>query len=368
MLQRHQAPSAFHDARRILLVKQSSLGDVIHTLPLVHALKRCRPEVSIGWIVQEGYRGLLEGDKAVDTVYSIRIPSTSEPAAGRGVYFRAFTSTYRTWRQLRQQCVQKPYDVVLDLHASFRSALLALANPGGVRLGFEDARELNPWFMHYHVSNPKGCEHALEKNLLFADVLNCPAIEEDFYIPVTEAAELEAQHLLAGETGKNFSGFIYLHTTARWASKYWQINKWIALAKLLGSAGYVPLFGGSKNDLSYIQKICDQLPADSWIVSAGKVSLLGTVALLKCCRAYIGLDSGPMHMAAMVGVPVVALFGPTHPRRVGPYGVSSVIVRASGLDCLCCRQRSCSHSTCMRVISAEQVFDALEVLLQKKRV
>ncbi|MFH0825261.1 MAG: glycosyltransferase family 9 protein, partial [Pseudomonadota bacterium] len=115
--------------KRILIIKPSSLGDVVHTLPLVHAIKRHCPTCFIGWVVQRGFRAVLEHDPAIDEIIPIFIPSTSDPKAGKGAFIGAFRATIAVLRDLRVRFRCRPYDLVLDLHASFRSGLLALANP-----------------------------------------------------------------------------------------------------------------------------------------------------------------------------------------------------------------------------------------------
>ncbi|MBC8317379.1 MAG: glycosyltransferase family 9 protein, partial [Desulfobulbaceae bacterium] len=166
--------------KRILIIKQSSLGDVIHTLPVAHAIKRCNPECTIGWIVQKPFAGLLERDPAVDEVIPIAVPSTSDPHAGRLAFLHAAKASFTYLRKLRRQFRLNSYDVILDLHASIRSAMLALTNPGGIRVGFGDAKELNPLFQHHKITVPESVEHAVDKNLLFCDFLKCPAIQSDF--------------------------------------------------------------------------------------------------------------------------------------------------------------------------------------------
>jgi len=93
------------------------------------------------------------------------------------------------------------------------------------------------------------------------------------------------------------------------------------------------------------------------VVAAGRLNLTASVALMKKAAVYVGVDTGPMHIAAMVGTPVVALFGPTHPERVGPYGVQSAVIQAENLDCLCCRKRVCEHQRCMQGIAVATVYD-----------
>ena len=132
--------------KNILIIKQSSLGDIVHTLPVVHALKRNFPSCSIGWVVQQGFSPLLACDPAVDHVHTIDIPSTSEPGRAKSVWWQAARSTLSALYRLRRECRRAPYDLVLDLHASFRSGLLGKMNPGGLRIGFNDAKELNTFF------------------------------------------------------------------------------------------------------------------------------------------------------------------------------------------------------------------------------
>jgi lipopolysaccharide heptosyltransferase I len=350
--------------KSILIIKPSSLGDIIHTLPVVHALKRRCPECRIGWIVQETFAPILEQDPAVDRVYPIAISSTSEPQAGRLAYARALRETIVTLRNLRRQLRQAPYDLVLDLQASFRSGLLSLSNPAGLRIGFGDARELNPLFQHRRIPVPADCCHAQEKNLLFNSYLGCPAGKEDFYLRTGEEADRRAGEFLARHGVAPADQVVYLHGAARWQTKFWRQERWAALADRLALDGLRVVFGGSGKDKAYLAPIVEgmgQVP----MIAAGELDLAGSAALLRRSALYIGLDSGPMHMAALAGVPVVALFGPTHPERVGPYNVAHRVVRAAHLDCLGCRKRSCAHLACMEGIAVEMVYAAARQLLQR---
>jgi heptosyltransferase I len=349
--------------KRILIIKPSSLGDIIHTLPLVHALKRCAPGCSIGWVVQEAFADILENDPSVDRVIPISISSTSDPRAGRFAYWRAARETAATLHRLRGLFRRRPYDLVLDLHASFRSGLFGLANPGGRRIGFADARELNPLFQHHRLSVPPTHVHALDKNLLFCTHLDCPPEKEDFFLAGGERADRKvAGFLAAGDVGGD-DRIVYIQPAARWATKFWLNERWAELAdRLLGHEGIRVVFGGGRGDRACIGSIIDLMAAKP-LVAAGELNLAETASLLQRSAVYIGLDSGPMHMAAMAGVPVVALFGPTHPERVGPYGVERFILQAPGLECLGCRKRQCGKMSCMKGISVDMVYEAALRLL-----
>lgn len=168
--------------KRILIIKPSSLGDIVHTLPVAHAIKRCFPNSSIGWIAQRAFAPLLQADDSIDAVYPIHIPSTSDPQAGRGAWLKALQATFTTLQRLRRQFRSEPYDLILDLHASFRSGLLGRTNPGGQRVGFGQAKELNSFFQEHLIDIPDTTEHAQDKNLLFCSYLRVKVADADFHL------------------------------------------------------------------------------------------------------------------------------------------------------------------------------------------
>lgn len=349
--------------KRILIVKPSSLGDIIHALPVVHALKRYFPTCSIGWVVEQGFAPLLKRDTAVDAVYSIHITSTSNPDSGWFSYWQALIDTVQVLQKMRTAFRAHPYDVVFDLHASFRSGCLALMNPGGFRIGFGDARELNTYFQHQLINIPVKTIHAVEKNQLFSSFFGCETIAADYSLATSQEDERQVDNFLSQSGINKQSAFVYLNPTARWQTKFWISSNWSALCEKLLQVGIHPVFGGSVQDLAYIHEITSRINEGAFI-AAGKLSLTESVALLKRAAAYVGLDTGPMHMAAMVGTPVVALFGPTHPERVGPYRVKREIIRNESLDCLCCRKRNCDHLSCMRGIEVDTVYEKVLSLIE----
>jgi len=345
------------DDKHILFIKQSSLGDIVHALPVAHALKRCFPGCHLGWVVERGLEAILERDAAIGRIHPIHIPSTSEPDARWPVYFKALSATVAVLRSLRNSFRSQPYDLILDLHASFRSGLFALMNPGGTRIGFDDARELNTLFQHRLLKVASRSMHAVEKNLLFCHFLGCAPQKEDFYLATSPADEQQAVEFLGASGIVPGQRFVYINPAARWQSKFWIPARWSALCDRLEAAGIRTIFGGSPGDLAHINPIVAGMAQGRANIAAGRLSLPASIALMKKAAAYVGVDTGPMHIAAMVGTPVVALFGPTHPERVGPYGMNNVVVRAEGLDCLCCRKRDCGHQQCMEGITVDMVCD-----------
>ncbi len=357
------------EGKRILIIKPSSLGDIVHTLPVVHAIRRCWPGCRTGWIVQRGFAPLLREDRTIDRVHPIDIPSTSDPRAGRLAYLRAFIATVATLRELRRTFRQQPYDLVLDLHASFRSGLLAMTCRRGLRVGFGDARELNPLFQNQRIPVPDNMDHAVDKNLLFCRHLHCEVGKEDFFLSCAPRHEEEVRDFLAGCGITDHDLLVYAAPTARWQTKFWPVDHWARLADALHAQGVRLVFAGSGADRDHIAAIGARMRTPA-VSAAGLLDLPGAVALIRRSALYVGLDTGPMHMAAMAGRPVVALFGPTHPERVGPYGVAHRIVRAPGVECLGCRRRQCRELRCMEEITVDQVLASIGELLdggRKKR-
>ncbi|MFH1113154.1 MAG: glycosyltransferase family 9 protein [Pseudomonadota bacterium] len=343
--------------KRILIVKPSSLGDVVHTLPVVHAIKRTYPSCYIGWIVQKGFTAIPENDPAIDEIIPIFIPSTSDPLAPRGAFIRSALATVQTVGRLRKLFRENPYDMVLDLHASFRSGLLGMTNPDGIRIGFCEAKELNTFFQHQTLAVDPDKPHAVDKNLLFAEHLECVPQPEDFRVAVSPEARRRAVAFLAAHGIGKGDKVVYANPAARWASKMWTVDAWARLADLfMDRLQATVVLSGGPGDLPHIQSIAERARGVP-LVAAGKLGLAEAVALIEAADVYVGVDSGPMHIAAFVGTPVIALFGPTDPLKVGPYGTGHRVIRNSGLDCLACRKRSCADRRCLEGITPERVFE-----------
>lgn len=333
--------------KRVLIIKPSSLGDVVHTLPLAHAIKRNYPRCHLAWVVQNRFAPILENDPAIDEIIPIEIPSTSEPSAGRGIYLRAASATLAAMRDLRRKFRETAFDLVLDLHASFRSGLFAVAVAHARRIGFSDAKELNTFFQNEHVVCPPDVIHAVDKNLQFARWLDVEPIQEDFRLVVGEYQRERAVGFLRASGIASGGRLVYINPCARWATKLWNVDAWAKLCGILRQQADINIvLGGGPADREYLEAIRIASGTDC-VVAAGLLSLGESAALLGLSKLYVGVDSGPMHIAAFVGVQVVALFGPTDPAKVGPYGEGHRIVRREELACLGCRKRACDNRRCM---------------------
>ncbi len=352
--------------KRVLIIKPSSLGDVVHTLPVAHAIKRHYPSCYLGWVVQDPLRAVIDNDPSIDEVIPISIPSTSDPNAGKGAFLKAFKATLTTIWELRREFRSNPYDVVLDLHASFRSGLLSLANPDGLRVGFADAKELNTWFQHKTITPDPARPHAVDRNTMFADFLSCPTQPQDYRIVTSPEARAKVEAFLKVVGVLEQDRIVYANPAARWASKFWTVEAWAELAdQLIAREGVQVVFGGSAQDLPYINEIAVRMNKRG-LTGAGILTLAEAIALIQRADVYVGVDSGPMHIAAFAGTPVVALFGPTEPEKVGPHGEGHCIITREDLDCLGCRKRQCSDRQCLEDLTPKSVFEAVMKLLERK--
>ena len=329
---------------QILVVKLSSLGDILHALPVVAALQR-ELDAEIDWAVQPAFAGLVESFACVTNV--IRTPRPSDLVG----YFRAI-------RMIRR----KRYDVVLDLQGLLKSAIVSRAARAPRVIGPSFAREGSRFF-YSELSSPlcrKRSRHAVDELFDFLGKFSVPIPEKAaFPLRLPEAFPDEWGKDVANESGPR----IAIAPFSRWTTKNWPAGHFSALCRLL-SARYkarLYLIGGA-GDRTAAQAIADEagVPVANL---CGKLSLLQSAALLRVCTVLVTNDSGPMHLSVAVGTPCVALFGPTSPNRTGPYGSSHTVLQATGLPSCCpCHSRSCGLKSgiCLHSISPEMVLSAIE--------
>lgn len=340
------------------------MGDVIHAIPVAHAIKRVYPNSRIGWVIQAGLESLLEGDPAVDEIIRISIPSTSSPDSSKKTYLDAAVATYKELKRLRREFKSSRYDLVIDLHASFRSGLISRVNPGAIRYGLADAKELNTFFHDELIELDPSKPHAVDKNLAILGKFGIVSCAEDLKLRLSDKVMDSAERLWIELGAPDNKPVIYANPCARWLTKMWSTESWSFLTEMIshGLDAWV-LFGGGKGDIPYIDKIVSGRKLAHAVNVAGKLSPVESAALMSKCSAYVGVDSGPMHIAASLDIPVVAMFGPTDPSKVGPYSKRSVVLRNERLNCLACRKNTCSNPRCMSEIDPRLVYESLASIL-----
>ncbi len=330
---------------RILIVKPSSLGDVIHSLPFLDVLRRGYPTSRIAWFVHENWAEVLHGHPDLDEV----IPWSFQ--------WRDLGALYRIFRHRR-------FDLAIDLQGLLRSGAIAYLSGAPSRIGFRNAREGASLFYTRKVSVPARPMHAVDRYLLIAEALGLDVRQARFRIPIQQGDEQAAESLLSARGLGAGDAFVVINAGARWRTKRWPIERFAQLAVRIRDKGMPVVLIGGKGDAAEAERMMG-LAGASLISLVGQTGLRPLAAVLRRAQVMITNDSGPLHLAVAVGTPVIAIYGPTDPVRTGPYrsiqrdpgGNSSVIRR--DLDCSPCLSRVCrvGDHGCMMGIDVDHVFD-----------
>jgi len=341
----------------ILIVKLSAIGDVIHTLPSLAALRRLYPESHITWVVEEAAADLVTGHPYLDSVLVSRRKSWSRDLL-RGRVRSPLSEIGNFVRKLRQ----RDYDLVIDFHGLFKSSIIVFLSRGKRKLGYDSWQEISGLFLNEKIPEDVN-KHAVDRYLDFPRYLGAEIDRVEFTLPSDKNAEEKVLRLLR-EYNLEDKKFVAINPIALWETKLWSDEQFACLADLINNKLQVNVvFTGSEKES--IEKITSLMNTEC-VNLGGKTTLLDLACLYKKACMVITTDSGPMHMAAAVGIPVIALFGPTDPERTGPYGDGHTIIRIE-LPCSPCFLKKCSTKQCMKDISSEQVFAVVEKKLIKEQ-
>ena len=346
----------------ILIVKLSAIGDVIHTLPALNAVRQQFPDASITWLVEEAAADILEGHPSLDRVIiSRRKKWLRQLRDGNGNGRRqALRDMKQFWFDLRDT----RYDMVLDFLALLKSGVLIALTRSTRKIGFDKGmqhQEHSYLFLNERLPPVAMEVHALDRNLGMIRQLGIPADEVIYKIPVRDADRERASSLLRENGISPGNTIIAINPMTKWATKNWDNRKFAELAdRLLEKPAVNLVITGAPDDQPQVTKILGHMQGRAANL-AGKTSLKELAALYEKCACLITTDTGPMHLGAAMNIPVVALFGPTAPWRTGPYGERHQIVR-NELDCSPCFKRQCNTTRCMTEITVDQVLTAVEKL------
>lgn len=341
----------------ILIVKLSAIGDVIHTLPSLAELRRLYPDAHITWVVEEAAADLVKDHPLLDAVLISRRKRWIKDFQSGKVKqslkeIIAFVKTLR----------QRQYDLVIDFHGLFKSSMIVFLSRGKRKLGYDSLQELSGLFLNEKIPEEMN-KHAVDRYLDFPRHLGAKTESAQFVLPFNKEAEEQAQILLRKKNLED-KKFIAINPVALWETKLWNDAKFAHLADLINDELRMKVvFTGSAKEP--IENITSLMTSES-INLGGATTLLDLAYVYKKAQIVITTDSGPMHLAAAVETPVVALFGPTDPARTGPYGLGHKIIRTE-IACSPCFLKKCSTKKCMEDISAELVFAAVKELLRRDK-
>lgn len=340
--------------RSILLIKLSAIGDVVHTLPLLEVLKKNYPAAKIDWLVEEEAWPIIEGHRDVDRVIVSFRKSWQKKLFSPGQGPAALKEIKRFVRTVRS----RRYDLVIDLHGLFKSGVLTGLARGRRKIGFTGGKEGSMLFLTDRPYPFDYNRHALDRYLQAAEYLGCSTHSWKGTIPLQEKDTGGIDRLLAARLSPEDT-IVAINPMARWITKLWEEERFTLLAKRMQEQLHCRvLFTGSPPDRPVIERIIEPIHPRP-LNLAGSTTLRELAYLYTRCRLLVTTDTGPMHIAAAMGVPVVALFGPTAPWRTGPYGTGHTVIRER-LECSPCFKKKCAHLTCMKRITVERVLHAVK--------
>jgi lipopolysaccharide heptosyltransferase I len=344
----------------ILIVKTSAIGDVIHTLPSLWSLRAHFSEAQITWLVEESAADLVIGHPAVNRVLVARRKTwLSDLRSGR--VSRALSGFVGFLRELRDT----RYDLVIDFQGLLKSAMWVLLARGARKIGFGrgmEHAEYSYLVLNERIPAVDMNQHAIDRSLLLLKGIGVPAAELRYEVPVSAQQEAEAAALLRACGVREEDRLVAMNPMARWPTKLWDAQSFAALADRLEGGGICVVFTGGAQDGPALDEI-GRFMARRHRRADGKTNLNQLAALYRRAQVVITTDSGPMHLAAAVGTPVVALFGPTAPWRTGPYGSNHVVLRAD-VSCSPCFKKEClttdyEERACMKRLTVDLVEEAV---------
>lgn len=348
----------------ILIVRLSAIGDVIHALPVLEAIRRALPGARIGWIVEELSAPLLAGHPQIDRLYTI--PKKAWRAAPVKSFFAGMVPFFRAVRA-------DGWEASIDMQGLSKSALASWAAGARRRVGFRgaNAREISPLVYTHAVAPAPGDVHVVQQNLRLLEGLgiDVPADPPRGTLAI-RAEEREAMAARLREAGWRGESLVAVNPGAGWPSKRWAPATLAAFAALVARrTGMRPLVMGGPGEDAWRAEITAALaPLDP--VAAPRTTVRELAVLIDACRLFLGFDTGASHIAGVLGVPAVTIFGASDSARnrpwpaVGPRPAGVVLQRAD-LPCVPCWKTRCpltgaAHMACLDGYTPERAMAELE--------
>jgi heptosyltransferase-1 len=347
--------------KSILIIRLSAIGDVVHTLPFLEVLRKNFPEARLDWVVEEESIQIIDAHKEIDNVIISRRKSWQKRLLKGPDRSTVVKEIIQFLKELRST----KYDLVIDLQGLFKSAILTGLSRGKRKIGPSWGREGSQLFLTERPFFVDADNHAVDKYLQVAEYLGCERDSWKGHIPIRESDKRSIDKVLHGRGTKD-QCLVAINPFAKWTTKLWEPERFAALGdRLQKELACDIVFTGSRQDRADIDKIMHRMnkrPANL----AGQTSLKELAYLYSKCRLLVTTDTGPMHIAAAMGCPVVALFGPTAPWRTGPYGEGHRVIREE-IECSPCFKKTCDHLSCMKNITVDKVFETVKGQIKSLR-
>jgi lipopolysaccharide heptosyltransferase I len=341
--------------KRILIIKPSSLGDIIHALPTLAALRSRFPETWISWMVKQEWAEILEGNPSLNEVLAVNF-------------------SLRHWWKIIQTVREQCFDLVVDLQGLFRSGFIAKLSGAPVVVGFAQGREGSPWCYSHRVKLPipQGQSwrlwnmHAVDRNLAVAKFLGAECVVPEFWLPNQEDDRKDVDGWLKAGGVTQKDQLVAIAPLTRQAIKNWPLERFVQVAQSLTKNDQIKILLIGTKDQGVSRKF--EAALGSRLVNLmGKTRVRQLSVIFDRVQLLIANDSAPLHIAAARGTPILTIFGPTNPEATGPYGMKpETHLLTHPLSCRPCGQRTCRNEhqlECLTSISVDDVLGQAQIIL-----
>jgi len=335
--------------KNILVIKMSALGDIIHALPSLYALRQLYPKAHISWLVEPQFADILPGKPFIDE---------------KIIFYKNDLKKKSLWqklvylKQLRKDLHAHKFDLVIDLQGLMKSSLIAILSGCSNRIGYCEMRE-GSFLVTKAICGENSQNHVIQRYLDVIRYLGAKVDEVHFPLPdfIEQEKKIQAMLSEAGIEGK----YAVIFPGAGWETKEWALERYAQLAQKLIEQGIAVVISGGPVDKEKGETITNLVNSPKLFNAIGKTSIIEVASLTKNASICIGGDTGPIHIAAAVGAPTVSLFGSSSSDRASAYGSEVVTTTAY---CSPCFKRKCPKVfICMDMISVEEVFEACKKMM-----
>lgn len=346
---------------KILILRLSAVGDVLRTLPAVMALRENFPSSQIAWVVEEPSKTLLESQPEIDRVILLPRKRWTEGMKSIGKLWKTLKEMSQFVLELRKE----KFDFVLDFHGIIKSGMISFLSGSPKRIGYDrkSSKEGNFLLSNIKVKLPKEKISRYQRNfaLLKAVGLEVKDFDARLHIPQRDKAYVESFFNRLNPPLRKPSIAIHAGTNPKAAFKRWMPGHYAQLAdRLVRELDATVIFTWGPEELDSVEAIRKEMTEQS-VLGPGTESLTQLGELFRHCDLYLGGDTGPMHIASLMGTPVLVIYGPTDPIFHEPLGRHKKVRKEVG--CNPCRNRSCKDLKCLKSITVDDVFKATKEIL-----
>lgn len=344
---------------KVLIIKMSALGDIIHALPVLDYLHKVYPGIEIDWVVEDSFLDIVAGNPLISQIHVVRKKK-----------WRKTPLAKETWREtgaLSKALRERSYDMVFDIQGNIKSGVVSFLSRTNTRYGFTGEviqERLNLLFNTVHIPIHLQDQHVTDQYLRLVSApfdidFNGMELRSDIY--TSPADDTAAEALVAS---LNCFPLFLFHYGTTWQTKFWTEARWIELGMkvIIRYPGCSILFSwGNDEEFLVVSRLAAAIGPGAKVIE--RYALKGLTALLKKVAVVVGGDTGPVHLAAAVGTPTVSFYRASNGKRSGPRGDWHVIIQAP-LDCTACFQTKCDKDAmCRDSITVQAVISGIEKLL-----